>query len=440
MMKNVLLVTVVIAVIMFGLLPAAAQEDGEFRPTFELEGPSPEGELAGVDPTGVEFDWWHQYSGSREQRLMELVGDFNQTNPWNITVNASAQGGYRDISQKVMTGLTTGDLPVLVVAYQIQALEYSQAGAVFNIQTLVDDGIWGLNDVERTDYLMGLLDQDIDPGSGARLGFPLSRSFEVLYYNVAALEQLGYAAPPTTWDEFGEMACAYAANGSPGYVFSPSVTTVFALNLTQGASWTDPDSGTIRLDNPTMIDTLTSLQTWVQDSCAQVTSQQQPYSDRNVFAAGQSLFWIGSSASMPYLVDGPAFGVAYLPYNDTPGVEAYGASQTILQGGSITPEQQVAAWLFLRWLSEPAQQAKWTELTGGYPVRKTLDPQLAARFEATPQMLAAWELLQSGVILTEPTPLLDQQLRQEASEAFNNILALGADVKATLESLDISAS
>jgi len=42
-------------------------------PLSPLAPPDPVKALEGIDPTGVEFDWWHKHSGSREQRLQEIV-------------------------------------------------------------------------------------------------------------------------------------------------------------------------------------------------------------------------------------------------------------------------------------------------------------------------------------------------------------------------------
>jgi len=52
-----------------GDIPGKSPSEDPFR----LAPPEPDGELAGVDPTGVEYDWWHQHAGSREERLMEIV-------------------------------------------------------------------------------------------------------------------------------------------------------------------------------------------------------------------------------------------------------------------------------------------------------------------------------------------------------------------------------
>jgi ABC-type glycerol-3-phosphate transport system substrate-binding protein len=45
---------------------------------------------------------------------------------------------------------------------------------------------------------------------------------------------------------------------------------------------------------------------------------------------------------------------------------ASGPSYTLLQS---TPEKQLAAWLFVRWLLSAENQAKWVEATGLLPLR-----------------------------------------------------------------------
>ena len=73
--------------------------------------PATDGPLAGVDPRGVTFDWWHNHTREREDLLTEMVAEYNATNPCGITVNPTNQGGYDDIRDKMNAGIATGDLP-----------------------------------------------------------------------------------------------------------------------------------------------------------------------------------------------------------------------------------------------------------------------------------------------------------------------------------------
>ena len=45
-----------------------------------------EGAYAGVDPSGQTVVWWHQHSGSREEKLLPLIEEYNQSNAYGITV------------------------------------------------------------------------------------------------------------------------------------------------------------------------------------------------------------------------------------------------------------------------------------------------------------------------------------------------------------------
>ena len=136
--------------------------------------------------------------------------------------------------------MNTADAPNLVVAYQNQAATYQLGKALIDIDELVYSERWGLNKEEIDDFFPAFFYQDIFPSFGnIRLGFPPQRSMEVLYYNKDWLAELGYDAPPTTPEEFKEMACAAAAQpfsgataeGSIGYQLSIKRFPIRQLHL-----------------------------------------------------------------------------------------------------------------------------------------------------------------------------------------------------------------
>ena len=83
------------------------------------------------------------------------------------------------------------------------------------MSTYVDDAHWGLTPEAKDDFFAGFLAQGVHAAfDNMRLGFPPNRSMEMMYYNQTWLEELGFDGPPTTPEEFKEMACAGAeANG-----------------------------------------------------------------------------------------------------------------------------------------------------------------------------------------------------------------------------------
>lgn len=62
-------------------------------------------------------------------------------------------------------------------------------------------------------------------------------------------------------------------------------------------------------------------------------------------------------------------------------VTAYGPSWTVLKS---TPEKQLAAWVFARWLLSPENQAEWVKATGLLPLRTSALDKLAAYKAAFP--------------------------------------------------------
>jgi ABC-type glycerol-3-phosphate transport system substrate-binding protein len=78
------------------------------------------------------------------------------------------------------------------------------------------------------------------------------------------------------------------------------------------------------------------------------------------------------------------------PGPEAQAVTVYGPSYTLLES---TPERQLAAWLFVRWLLSAENQAKWVETTGTLPLRTATLDLLADYRSAHPQWDAAVQSL-----------------------------------------------
>ena len=69
-----------------------------------------------VDPSGQELVFWYQHTLKREDRLNDLLAEFNAGNVYGISVQGEYAGGYKDIFNKMVGGIQGGILPALVVA------------------------------------------------------------------------------------------------------------------------------------------------------------------------------------------------------------------------------------------------------------------------------------------------------------------------------------
>ena len=396
-----------------------------------------EGPFAGIDPTGVEFTWWHQHDEeNRQEALDSITGEFNETNACGITVVHQDQGGYDDIRDKVNASITAGELPAaLVVGYQNDQAFYELNDAVVDVNPYLTSDIWGLNPEDREDFFTSFVDQSIHSSfDNQRLGFPPNRSMEVLYYNQTWLEELGFEGPPTTPDEFREMACAASnAEGTGGFILSPDASALAAWTMAFGGNILAEDGESYNYAGDATIEAMAFLKDMYDDGCAYIFTEGYPDPE---FAARNAIFTMGSSSGLPYYLSGvetvaeelgrdqDQWGVTAIPHTtDEPVQNIYGADVMITE---TTPEQELAAWIFVKWYTLPENQAEWVRASNYFPTRRGTQELLSGYVEENPQWATALDLLEFGEY--EPQLISYQSVRDQAEEAFNTIVALPEDV------------
>lgn len=407
-----------------------------------------DGLFAGIDPTDVAIVWWHNHSGSREENMLPLIDEFNNTNACGITVEAQNQGSYNDIRDKVNASAAAGELPAaLVVGYQNDQAFYQLNNSLVDLNPYVEDAYWGLG-AAVDDFYPSFFNQSIHPAfGGQRLGFPPNRSMEVMYYNQTWLEELGFSGPPTTPDEFKEMACAAAdanGDGTGGFILRDDASAVAAWTFAFGGDVLTEDGTHYNYSSPATVEAMTFLKGMYDDGCAYFFTEGYPNTE---FAARRAIFAMGSSSGIPFYAgdiatvaeengtDPDAWGVAAIPHTTPDPVQnIYGGDIMVT---ATTPEEQLAAWIFIKWFTTPEVQAQWDQISGYFPTRQGTNEFLTDYFTENPQWAQAVDLLPYSYY--EPQLISYQSTRDGATEAFNAIMQ-GADVQATLDNLTETAN
>ena len=402
---------------------------------------------AEVDPSGQTLTYWHQYDGSRQAVLDEIVNEFNATNKWGISVIPENQGDYGDIFLNMLSVLGTEAVPHLVTAYQHHAAAYQLVEGLVDMNSLVESAQWGLTSPEKEDFYPGILAQDVSPVSdGARLGFPVQRSTDVLYYNSEWLSELGYDRPPATPAEFKQMACAgltpfhnSTAENSLGYSFYIDTTRFSSWVFAFGGDNFNEVSNQFDYNNEATLEMLTFMLDLIESGCA------APSLDRSesltAFGEGALLFMVDSSYQIPIVGElveengGFDWAVAPLPSSGKQPVgNVFGASISIPVS---TPEAELAAWLFLKYFTAPEIQARWGQESHFLPVRSSAADYMGDYLAENLNYQAALDLLPYGV--TEPSVPGYDFIRQEVELALESILE-GTDPAVTLSSLTAAAN
>jgi multiple sugar transport system substrate-binding protein/sn-glycerol 3-phosphate transport system substrate-binding protein len=359
--------------------------------------------LESLVPDDQVLVFWYPYTQDHEEVLLEMVDAFNSGNKWGITVIAEHGGSTDDIYTKVSDRLGSSVLPDIVVAEPYQVAAYAEQDTLVALEPYLTDFKWGYPEEEEQDFFRALLIIDELPTLKGRYSWPLYRSLDVLYYNEDWLVELGYTEPPGTWDAFTEMACAASDPelDTYGYELSADAATFVGILFSMDGQVIDDDATGYAFGGPEGLGTLTLVRDLLEESCAALKTKA--VGDRIDFGAGRVLFAIDSTSDLLQyhraVDDGAGFNWSIVPLPTTlesPMLYMYGSDLAILKS---TPERQLAAWLFLKWLTEPEQQAHWARQFNYTPVRASTIELVQDVFVESPQYEKTFDFLEYDIAI-----------------------------------------
>jgi ABC-type glycerol-3-phosphate transport system substrate-binding protein len=351
---------------------------------------------------GQMIHFWHPWSGAQEQLLRPQVDDFNLSNEWGILVVPVFKGSLDQLDAALLG--STGDLPDVAIGYLHQVATWEQQIAVLDLEPFVQDSLWGLSADEQAAFYPVFWEQDLLKGK--RLGLPAVRSAQVLYYNKTWAQELGFQMAPKTPEEFAEQACAAARanrqdaplenDGTGGWIIAASHSAMLSWIYSFGG---EPFKGeNYKFQSAGVEEAFTFLRGLLDQGCA--WAPEGPY-PQAAFAERAGLFASGSVTDLPFQAAamrqaGSADLWQVIPFPSPAGAPAINVYGPAYVGLGSSPEQELAAWLFMRWMLAPAQQAVQIEANGSLPLDSATLEHLAAYRQANPQWAAAVDLLPSA--------------------------------------------
>lgn len=431
--------------------PRAEGVAPEPSPTVGNPAGIPDSELVvtAADLTDLTLTFWHVWQWETGEALQALVESFNRESPYGFRVTAENVGGFGDLSSGVYNTLRGDPKPHLVVGFPNQLQGWDQdTGLVVDLNPYVEDPRWGLTLEEETDFYQNLWTRDLV--GERRLGVPAPQSLQGLFYNETWARDLGFQDPPASPEEFREQACAAAQanrgdaveanDGTGGWVIDTGTETVISWFSAFGDRVLV--EGEYRFSGPGAMDALAFMKDLFDDGCAWLSRNRYPNDE---FAARRALFIASSTTGLPFQEEAMAEAGNADEWRMIPFPAEDGAGVVTLSGPSLailksSPEEQLASWLFLRWLLEPAQQARWIRASGQLPSRAGAAGGLAGYQAEHPQWGQAAALVANG----QPEPVLNSwgSVRWAVSDAAEQVFRLGLNIEqipALLEELDRTA-
>jgi ABC-type glycerol-3-phosphate transport system substrate-binding protein len=379
----------------------------------------------------VEVTLWHNQTGVLAKGFGDMIAEFNSTNGKGITVKAEDQSGglsYTGIYQKMLGAITAGATPEMVVAVENQVADYAKAGAILELDPYINSKKNGLTKESQADLYKPYLESGKYPQYGNKtLSFPFIKSLEVLYRNDDLAKELGFTAPPKTWDEFEKQAKAALKTDASGKitrwgVSQFSIETFLGQVVNRGGSIVKSDLSAVAFDGKEGLASLQLLERGVNEGWCYIGAKPFDWQDR--LAEGNLLYVGGTSTSIGFILD--TLKGRPLNWSVVPWPDGGGAAKQIQFGGVVaitksTPEKQLAAWEFLKWFSDSKQTARWASLSGYMPLRASAanDQTLKDFWAKRPQSKQAFELIALSV--AGPSIRGYQEIRDTVSEMETKI-------------------
>ena len=321
----------------------------------------------------VTISFWHGQSGVLGDRLNDLVSKFNASHKTQVT--GTFQGMYDQLYQKIVSAIQAGSVPdMAMVSGPPQTAQYLKAKAIVPVQQFVDsrDGFSG---DQLKDFVPALLDDNSLPVNGKKtlVSWPFSKSVALLYYNPDVLKAAGVSVP-TTWEQLrAALKTVKEKTTATPFAWTPDVYYFFLPYLwSQGGEALTPDLSKAAFNTPEGIAALQyQVDLVLGDKTAQVT---QGFDWQNPFAQGKVAFAVSTSVSRPFIEQAmPAdkkfrVGMAPLPAGPKGAkTDLFGNNLVIF--AKAPADNQRAAWLFMKWLTETDQTVAWSLASGYMPLR-----------------------------------------------------------------------
>jgi ABC-type glycerol-3-phosphate transport system substrate-binding protein len=398
-----------------------------------------------LDPAAREVHVWHSFTGPKEALLRELATQFEAANPYQVRLRLEY---HSLLHQELLTSLSAGTPPDIVFARPDQIAEYEQADAVAPLVSYLTSATYGVNVAQQADLWPFVLQSGSrDAGAMDAHGVCFDSQAVVMFYHVGWLKRLKFSAPPASWDDMSK-ACKAARDrkaGTWGYDFVADGSTLVTWIEGLGGTPVSPKNRKPLLDSGEAIAAVSWLEQATRDGYVRCLAEVG--ADRDDFAAEKVLFTFGSTADLAVYAKAimstkskkPRFDwdVAPLPHaTGSPVVVVQGSVASVLR---TTPRQQLAAWLFIRWLLQPENDLRWALATGAMPMNKSVQdlPEMQAYFKQNPQYKAACQLLKYAQ--TEPAVPKWSEMRNLLATAAASVCTGKASPADALAAADTAA-
>ncbi|MDO9088384.1 MAG: extracellular solute-binding protein [Anaerolineaceae bacterium] len=349
--------------------------------------PTPEWLVPLTELEEIELEFVHPWTGDLAHTIDELVDNFNQTNEFSIFVKVDAPGSAQQVFQQSEAALRNEKGPDVVIA-PIEELAYWHA--IENLVLLdeyLNDVTYGLEEKIIEDFIPLFWEQDVLDEH--RLGIPVSRNANFLVQNTSWAKELGFNIPPMSPQIFRNHVCTardelindndWRNNGMGGWIVKQDEYTILSWLNTFHLNEFPINQESYAFDQPATLEGFTFLRQIFDEDCSWNARNPTHY---EYMINRQALYISADIYDLVYLQKAFALSESEDQWQIIPYPDKNGKPVLLTHGDSIgimksDPAQELAAWLFVRWLSGLEQQSEISEINPGLPVSQSIISELS---------------------------------------------------------------
>jgi multiple sugar transport system substrate-binding protein len=319
--------------------------------------------------------------GNEATNVGQIMPEFERRNP-DIKVVVQAQP-WTSAHQKLLTAYAGASLPDLSQVGNTWIGELTAIGALSPVPPEAAD-----LQTDQFDAVLGTMQI-----AGKAMATPWYVDTRLLFYRSDLLARAGYEAVPLDWAEWKKsMHAVKRVAGEGNYAILLPVNEFEQLQ-TLGLQGDDPllkDNETRgNFASPSFVEALAFYKSLFDEGLAPLASSTQISNVWTEFGRGYFSYYfsgpwtIGDMKAKLQPAIQPHWNTAGVPGPRGAGASAPGGSSL---AGFKSSDKQAAAWKLIRYLSEPAVQARFNAITGDLPARQSAwsapqvaeDPYIAA--------------------------------------------------------------
>jgi multiple sugar transport system substrate-binding protein len=383
----------------------------------------------------VNLEFWGL--GREGEVVAQLLPEFHRRNP-GIRVEVQ-QIPWTAAHEKLLTGVAGDATPDLSQLGNTWVPELVALNALEPLDRLIagSSATSTVARVEPADYFPGIWATNVI--EGRLYGVPWYVDTRVVFYRKDILARAGFASPPQTWAEWERALARVKEIAGEGNYAILLPTNEFEQLLVFGLQQDAPllaENGTRgNFTSPEFRRAFAFYVDMFRRGWAPVAADTQISNVWDEFAKGYFSFYISGPWQIgefkrrlpPSAQDD--WMTAPMPGPNGPGVSVAGGSSLVIFRAS---ERKAEAWKLVEYLSEPQVQARFYEITGNLPPRKTAwqapifadNPYARAfreqleRLEPSPQV-PEWERIVQKMRLYSEEVVNGRRTIDDALSAFN---------------------